>query len=313
MLDLLVYLDELLIKNLNSLALNGYIDIRTYRRIRDRTIGGNARISDRSSNGLDYKNQKDKISGYKSRHNICEEHFQDGSERSLGLEGRDFDRNEQEIKKITTVFTLHSDLLTNMYKNNNVKNAINFKSIEDDNIKVGDYIEITGCVQEVSIPLYIDTLIESLNCYGIDFLNAYLDKEKDKVKTLDFGIITRLLEGLKNKITRNGTTDLVLKNADTSIVLAINENNFVNNGYNTFDFVQCSCKIFGKVMMIKDDNEKCISLLRKSSQEEYYEKILESIEPYLNILRSKNIILPKRPKCNITGKMIMILPISICI
>ena len=108
MLDLLVYLDELLIKNLNSVALNGYIDIRTYRRIRDRTVGGNARISDRSSNGLDYKNQKDKISGYKSKHNICEEHFQDGSERSLGLEGRDFDRNEQEIKKITTVFTLHN-------------------------------------------------------------------------------------------------------------------------------------------------------------------------------------------------------------
>ena len=61
MLDLLVYLDELLIKNLNSVALNGYIDIRTFRRIRDRTIGGNARISDRNSNALDYKNQKDKM------------------------------------------------------------------------------------------------------------------------------------------------------------------------------------------------------------------------------------------------------------
>ncbi|MDV4151364.1 hypothetical protein R0131_10980 [Clostridium sp. AL.422] len=311
MLDLLVYLDELLIKNLNSLALNGYIDIRTFRRIRDRTVGGNARISDRSSNGLDYKNQKDKISGYKSKHNTCEEHYQDGSERSLGLEGREFDRNEQEIKKITTVFTLHNDLLTNMYSNKSVINAIDFKSIEDHNIKVGDYIEISGCVQEISIPLYIETLIESINCYGIDFLNTFLDKEK--IKKLDFGIITRLLEGLRNKITKNGTSDLVIKNGDTSMVLAINENNFINNGYNTFDFVQCSCKIFGKVMMIKEDNERCISLLRKSSQEEYYEKVLESIDPYLDILRSNDIILPKKPICNIIGKMIMILPISICI
>ncbi|MBD7916509.1 hypothetical protein H9660_15295 [Clostridium sp. Sa3CUN1] len=311
MLDLLVYLDELLIKNLNSLALNGYIDIRTYRRIRDTTIGGNARLSDRSSKGLDYKNQKDKIEGYKSKHNTCEEHYQDGGERSLGFEGRDFDRREQEIKKISTVFTLHNDLLSNMYNNKNVINAINFKSIEDHNLKVGDYLEITGCVQETSIPLYIDTLIESINCYGIDFLNSFIEKEN--LKGLDFGIISRLLEGLRVKITRNGTTDLVLKTKDTSLLLAINENNFVNNGYNTFDFVQCSCKIFGKVMMIKNDNAKCISLLRKSSQEEYYQKVLESIDPYLDLLRTRNIILPKKPQCDITGKMIMILPISICI
>ena len=298
MLDLLVYLDELLIKNLSSLALNGYIDIRTYRRIRDTTIGGNARVSDRSSNGLDYKNQKDKISGYKSKHNTCEEHYQNGGERSLGFEGRDFDRREQEIKKIRTVFTLHNDLISNMYTNNNV-------------IKVGDYVEISGCVQETSIPLYIDTLIESINCYGIDFLNTFLDKEK--FKGLDFGIISRLLEGLRSKITRNGTGDLVLKTKDISLLLAINENNFINNGYNTFDFIQCSCKIFGKVMMIKKDNENCISLLRKSSQEDYYQKVLESIDPYLELLRKNNIILPKKPECNIKGKMIMILPISICI
>ncbi|MGG7059702.1 hypothetical protein ACQPUY_00360 [Clostridium nigeriense] len=311
MLDLLVYLDELLIKNLSSLALNGYIDIRTYRRIRDRTIGGNVRIGDRSSNGVDYKDQKDKISGYKSKHNTCEEHFQDGSERNLGFEGRDFDRNEQEIKKIRTVFTLHNELLTNMYSNNRVRNLVDMEAIADGDVKVGDYVEISGCVQEISIPLYIDTLIESINCYGVDFLNSFLDK--NKLKELDFTIISRLLVSLKNSISKNGTADLVLKTGETSLVLAINENNFVNNGYNSVDFIQCSCKIFGKVMMIKEDDNKCISLLRKSSQEEYYERILESIDPYLDVLKSKNIILPKKPKCDIKGKMIMILPISICI
>ncbi|MGG7143194.1 hypothetical protein ACQPVP_06975 [Clostridium nigeriense] len=311
MLDLLVYLDELLIKNLSSLALNGYIDIRTYRRIRDRTIGGNVRIGDRSSKGIDYKDQKDKISGYKSKHNTCEEHFQDGNERNLGFEGRDFDRNEQEIKKIRTVFTLHNELLTNMYSNNRVRNLVDMKAIADGDVEVGDYVEISGCVQEISIPLYIDTLIESINCYGVDFLNSFLDK--NKLKELDFTIISRLLVSLKNSISKNGTGDLVLKTGETSLVLAINENNFVNNGYNSVDFIQCSCKIFGKVMMIKEDDNKCISLLRKSSQEEYYEKILESIDPYLDLLKSKNIILPKKPKCDIKGKMIMILPISICI
>ncbi len=311
MLDLLVYLDELLIRNLSSLALNGYIDIRTYRRIRDRTIGGNVRIGDRSSEGLDLKSQKDKISGYKSKHNTCENHFQNGSERNLGLEGRDFDRNEQEIKKIRTVFTLHNDLLTNMYSKKRVKNLVDMNAIADGDVKVGDYVEISGCVQETSLPLYIDTLIESINCYGVDFLNSFLDKEN--LKELDFGIISRLLINLKNSITKNGTADLVLKAGETSLVLAINENNFVNNGYNSIDFVQCSCKIFGKVMMIKEDDNKCISLLRKSSQEEYYEKVLAAIDPYLNLLRSKNIILPNKTECDIKGKMIMILPISICI
>lgn len=80
-----------------------------------------------------------------------------------------------------------------------------------------------------------------------------------------------------------------------------------------FDLVHCSCKIFGKVMMIKEDTDKCISLLRKSSQEEYYQQVIDSIDPYLEVLKENNIILPKKPECNVKGKMIMILPISICL
>ncbi|VYT63994.1 hypothetical protein [Clostridium tertium] len=310
MLDLLVYLDELLIKNLNSVVLNGYIDIRTVKRVKDRTFGGSARISERNSKGLDFKDQRDKIEGYKSKHNSYAENLQDGRENSLGFEGRDFDRVEQEIKKISTVFTLHNDLVNRMYSSKNMK-KISYKSIKNGNVKVGDYVEVTGCIQETSLPDYIDTVLNSINCYGIDFFNSILDKTQNK--SLNFNIIYNLLNGIKNSITQNGSRDLIVKNEDISILLTINQNNFVNNGYNMFDFVQCSCKIFGKVMMIKEDKDKCVSLLRKSSQETYYQKILDSIEPYLDILRKNNIILPNKPECNIKGKMIMILPMSICI
>ena len=310
MLDLLIYLDEVLIKNLNSVALNGYIDIRTYRRIKDRTFGGNVKIGDRESNGSDFRDHRDKIEGYKTKHKTCEDHYQNGRDRSLGFEGRDFDRNEQEIKKISTIFTLHNDLLNKMYTSKNVK-KVDGNSIENGDIKEGDYIQITGCVQETSLPLYIDTLIDTINCYGVDFLNTLL--EKKDLKTLNFTIICKLLEGLRKSITANGTHDLLIQNDKASLVLTISENNLLNNHSHMFDLVHCSCKIFGKVMMIKEDTDKCISLLRKSSQEEYYQQVIDSIDPYLEVLKENNIILPKKPECNVKGKMIMILPISICL
>lgn len=310
MLDLLIYLDEALIKNLNSVALKGYIDIRTYRRIKDRTFGGNVKIGDRESNGSDFRDQRDKIEGYKTKHKTCEDHYQNGRDKSLGFEGRDFDRNEQEIKKITTIFTLHNDLLNNMINSNNVK-QVDRNSIENGDVKEGDYVQISGRVQEISFPFYIDTLIYTINCYGIDFLNTLVEKEN--LKTLNFNIICKLLERLRKSITARGSYDLVIQNEKASLVLTISENNFLSNHDHIFDLVHCSCKIFGKVMMIKEDNDKCISLLRKSSQEDYYQQILDSIEPYLEVLRKNNIILPKQPECNIKGKMIMILPISICL
>ena len=309
MLDLLVYLDELLIRNLNSLVLNGYIDIRTYRRTRDRTVGGNVRVGDRNSFERDLKNQKDKLIGYEGKHKTCGENYQNGSERSLGFEGRDFDRVEKEIKKISTIFTLHSSLLTKMYSNNNVK-SVDYKSIANGNISVGDYVEISGCVNETSLPLYLEALIECIDCYGIDYLNSLLENKNDG---LNFNIIYKLLLSVKKIVTENSGLDLLIKNQDISLLLTINKNNFVNTGYSIFDFVQCNCKIFGKVMMIKEDDNKCISLFRKSSQEKYYEEILDSIDPYIEILRNKNIIVPTKPKCNVSGKVIMILPISICI
>ena len=42
MLDLLMYLDEGLVKNLSSMVLSGYIEIRTTKIIQDRTLSGRA-------------------------------------------------------------------------------------------------------------------------------------------------------------------------------------------------------------------------------------------------------------------------------
>ena len=309
-MDLLVYLDEELIRNLNSVALNGYIDIRTFRKIKDRTVGGNVRLNERNADSYDCKNQKDKIEGYRSKHDSYENHYQDSNERSLGFEGRDFDRNEQEIKKISTVFTLHNDLLNTMISSNYVKKFLD-EEVDFSNINEGDYIEIKGCVKPTSMPLYIDTLINSLSCYGSDCLNNLIDIKS--LGNLDFNIIRNLLENLNNNIKANGTRDLIIQNNDISIIASINEGSFLVNHSNMFDLVHCNCKIFGKVMKIKETNDECISLLRKSSQEGYFNNILEKMNPYFEKLTSKGIILPEKPKCNIEGRTLIILPISISI
>lgn len=309
MLDLLVYLDENLIRNLNSVVLNGYIDIRTFKKVRDRSIGGTVSLSDKEGKSWDSKEGKDKIEGYKTKHKSYANSSYCGNEKSLDFEGRDFDRNEQEIKKVSTSFTFHSDLVNFLKRNNSIKNIKEVNNLRD--IEIGDYIEIRGSVQDTSILFYIDTLLKVFNCYGYDFLNNLINDKKEY--KLNYNIIGNLLTELKNSISVNETKDLIIKNNNTSLLLPVNENNFLNSHFNMFDIVHCNCKIFGKVMMVKEDNAKCISLLRKSSQENYYEDLLNYIDPYLKLLERNNIILPQKVECNIKGKMIMILPISICI
>lgn len=310
MLDLLVYLDEGLIRNLNSLVVDGYIDIRTFKTTCDTSFGGNVDITNKEAKSFDFKKQKDKVLGYKSRHKSCEDHYQNGDDKHLGFEGRDFRRVEHEIKKINTIFTFHNELISNMYNTQNMK-RIDYDINKSDSAKEGDYIEINGIVKDTSISLYIDVLIDVIDCYGADFLNSFLDE--NELKSLNFNIISNLLKGLKKIITANGTHDLIIQTKDASLVVSVNENNFLNNQWSMFNLVHCSCKIFGKVMMIKENDEKCVSLLRKSSQEEYYDRVFSSIAPYLEKLEKNNIIIPKKPECNIKGKMMMIFPMSICI
>ena len=49
-LDLLIYLDEVLTKNLNSLIINGYIEKRTSKWIEDRTLTARNHMEEREQN-----------------------------------------------------------------------------------------------------------------------------------------------------------------------------------------------------------------------------------------------------------------------
>ena len=46
LLNIFIYIDENLIKNLSSVYLNGYIDIRTFKKIYDNTLSGKIQLDE---------------------------------------------------------------------------------------------------------------------------------------------------------------------------------------------------------------------------------------------------------------------------
>lgn len=309
-MNLLIYLDEGLIRNLNSVALNGYIDIRTYRKVQDRSLGGNLRVLDRNGCSNDYKYQKDKEIGYKTKHRTYGEGIQQSRENSFSIDSKDIDRREEEIKIISTSYKLHYDLLNNLKNTDNVK-VIENLDLDNLNINIGDLIEITGCIKETSITSYLNTLINSLNWYSLEYLDSLIKDEN--IGPLNFDIIKKVLNTIKDELIANHTKDLLVSNGDTNVIVNVNEALFFSSKANMFDFLNCDTKIFGKVMLI-DKNEECIvNLLRKSSQQEYYKELLEIVNDYLKVIKNKGVLIPNTIDCSIKGKTLMILPISICI
>ena len=65
-LDLLIYLDQNLTENLNSLVLNGYIQKHTSRWIEDRTLTGKAHNETHEQSFDENRCMKDKRDGYKT-------------------------------------------------------------------------------------------------------------------------------------------------------------------------------------------------------------------------------------------------------
>ena len=71
--DLLIYLDEGLTKNLNSLIINGYIETRTSKWIEDRTISAGVDFTDKDLYFQEDRRMKDERDGYKGKsyNNAC--------------------------------------------------------------------------------------------------------------------------------------------------------------------------------------------------------------------------------------------------
>ena len=305
-LDLLIYLDEVLIMNLSSAFFSGYVDIRTHREINDKHIAGKIHEENKEQSYEEDRYSKDIREGYKGKISIEVGTYQNSIANDRFLETTNSTRVENEIKKIYTSFSLHNDLINGLYEKKMIREINN----NINNISVGEYIELTGNITTISVVSYLDVLIDILTCYGTDELNKLL--KNNGICKLDYTKILNMLTHLLDLLTKNNTQDLLIRFNDTSLILIVNTKFFLNENACIFDKVHCSCKVIGKVMKISEPDDK-ISLLRKTAQFEYYERLINSINPLLIILQNEGIIIPKMPQLSISDNYLLIAPISIYI
>lgn len=307
LLALLMYLDEGLVTNLSSLLLSGYINVRTTKLIQDRTLSGNAGYDWREHRFNEDRCGEDEKDGFKGSSITTFEHCEETSNAKAFLENREFVRREEEFQRIYTTFALHSQLRSNLESSSAVKHFDNI-TINENDVLAGDYIEVKGELTNESVNSYIDSLLTVFNCFGCESLNKIIPSSNKDI--LNFTSMESLLKHLNEILNKNSTQDLILNCGDTPIVLNVNSNFFMNNNAYVYDRIECPCTVFGKVIKVVP-NGKCVSLLRKTAQSNYYEKLLDNCCPYCDMLSSSGIIIPEKPKLKCEGVSLVVVPISI--
>ena len=305
--DILVYLDENLVKNLASLVLTGYIETITLTQAFDKTLQAGIKEGDKLENSNQGSVGKIEREGFKDKNkmdscNNLEHHHIDKD-----IDARQCIREERKIQTTYTTFVLNGNLMDNLNENNNLVHK-EVSDIENDNISAGDLIELEGTITNSSILCYIDCLINLIDIFGTDYLNTLLDGIDTKMNFLMF---QKMLTHLKSSLNCNNTLDLIMNVGNGKAILTVNKDNFMNSQCNVFDKVNCPCRVIGKVIKTCAEDADSISLLRKTGQEKFYEKFLEKAKPLLDCLEANGFFIPECPDLRINECAIQLMPINI--
>ncbi|WP_244835253.1 hypothetical protein [Clostridium sp. BJN0001] len=309
LLDVLIYLDEGIVKNLASLVLTGYIETRTYTQSMDKYLNADVHIGDRAERNDQFSYSKTERSGFKDKNkldlNNCLTHHH--IDKDLG--GKQVVHVEEQLKTTYTTFVLNGNLV-NYLNENNILLKKNESDIINNDVKSGDIVEIEGTITNSCLVTYVDTLINVIDIFGVDTLNEMINK-KDKI--FNFSIFLKILKYLKGLLTSNNTCDMLMNTGSCSVVLTINKDNFMNTRLNMFDEVNCKCRVVGKVVKTCAAKEDTIGLLRKTGEEEFYERIFKKYQSLIEIITKLGIVIPKCPTLRISEKSIQVLPFNIYI
>jgi len=305
--DVLVYLDEILIRNLSSLVLTGFIETITRTQAFDRTISAGFHEGDRLEDFNEGRFSRNEREGYKDKNRLEANHHSNNHHADKDIDAKQCIREEKQVKTTYTTFVLNNTLITHLNESKQLQRK-NESDIENNNIYPGDLIEIEGTITNRGVIPYIDTLINLITIFGVEYLET-LAKECKGI--INFSIFLKMLTYIKSILTYNNTQDLIMTSGSGTAILTVNRDNFMNNKYSIFDNTNCRCRVVGKV--IKTCTEECdsISLLRKTGQEDFYEKFLEQSQPLLECLKKNNIMIPECPDLRINECAIQIMPLNI--
>jgi hypothetical protein len=202
---------------------------------------------------------------------------------------------------------LNQRLIEKLDENHQLQHR-NQTDIEKNSIATGEMIEIEGIITSNGVIPYIDALINLITIFGCEYLDELFKDYKEK---FNFSISLKMLTYLKSILTYNNTQDLIMKTGNGTAILTVNKENFMNNRYNLFDNINCRCKVVGKVIKTCHKGSDTISLLRKTGQEEFYERFFEKCKILLECLKKNEIMVPECPDLRINKNAIQIMPLDI--
>lgn len=305
--DVLIYLDEILVKNLASLVLTGYIETTTLTQAFDTTLKAGMQTTDKIENSNQGSITKFEREGFKDKNKLNSNNEFEHHGIAKDIDGIQCIKLEKQVKTTYTTFVLNGNLI-NHFNENNTLHKKNETDIENDNIETGDLIEIEGTITNECFISYLDTLINLITIFGTETLDALLKENQCK---MNFSMYLKMITYLKSRLTCNNTQDLIMRTGKGRVILTLNKDNFMNNQCNAFDKINCHCKVIGKVIKTCTHENDSISLLRKTGQEEFFESFFDTTKCLLECLRENGILIPKCPDLRINECAIQIMPLNI--
>lgn len=305
-----IYLNRGLVLDLHSIFIDGSIESTSVRFVRGDTE--HLKLQNYNKTGRDCA---EKISGsYSAIPDDKEYDFSthcskfNSKDFSGNIEGSNTNTNEVTLRKISTNFSIFNNLKNTMFRDHMFR-EISKEDIINEDIKCGEYVEFNCGLSSLSLLNDVNNIIDILECYDCTELDKLIEKKENEKNLTNYSVILKQLKLLSSYLCKNDTVNMVTNIGECRAVLNVNLDYFSDKHAYMYDTCDTACKVFGKVIKMPKKGEE-ICFLSKTGMSDYYRKFLDSLSPYLDILKENNIVMPNNLVIDIECPAIQVIPIA---